>query len=136
MPLWNLFAGPTPQKLEEKGDVLCAAGHWGMAKLEYERALAKLSRRPGPETPALAVLEAKIRRTCEELAREHRGNAAALLEGGHFADARELLELARELTRDPALGQALEGQLAELARRHQETAEAAQADDLYGLDAP
>lgn len=136
MPLWNLFAGPTPQKLEEKGDLHCAAGRWGMAKLAYERARAKIYRRPGPEAPALAVLEGKIRRTCEALAREHRGNAAALLEGGHFADARELLELARELTRDPALGQALEGQLAELERRRRETAEAAQADDLYGLDAP
>jgi thioredoxin-like negative regulator of GroEL len=136
MPLWNPLAGPSPEKLEQKGDALCAAGRWGMAKLEYERALVKLAKRLGPGAPPLAGLEGKIRQACEELARQHHANAAALLEGGHFDDVRELLELARELTRDPALEQTLEEQLAALAHRRREAAASEQADDLYGLDAP
>lgn len=136
MPLWNIFTGPTPEKLEARGDAHAAAGRWGMAKLEYERALEKRTRRPEAAAPREASLAAKIRGVCEALAREHRQNAARLLEGGRLDDARELLELARELTADPELGAALEGDLMGIAARRQEAAARAEADYLYGLDAP
>jgi hypothetical protein len=45
MSLLKLFSGPSPEKLEEKGDALFAAGHWGQAKLAYEGALDKRQKR-------------------------------------------------------------------------------------------
>ena len=61
MSLLKLFTGPPPEKLEEKGDALFAAGHWGQAKLAYEGSLDKRQKRSGPDQDAQRRLMEKIR---------------------------------------------------------------------------
>ena len=42
MSILKLFSGPSPEKLEQKGDALFEAGLWGQARLAYDRAIYKL----------------------------------------------------------------------------------------------
>ena len=67
MSLLKLFSGPSPEKLEQKGDALFEAGLWGRAKLEYERALHKLEKETGQENDRQQQLSAKIRKAREAL---------------------------------------------------------------------
>lgn len=107
MAWFNLFAGPTAEKLEKKGDALGAAGYWGAAKLEYERAHRKLEAAPEPDGGGLGRLAGKIVGTKEALAREHHQNAAQLAAIGDSKEALDLVELALELTGDAALKETL-----------------------------
>ncbi len=111
MSLLKLFSGPSPEKLEEKGDALFAAGHWGQAKLAYEGALDKRQKRSGQDIDARHRLAEKIRETFNALAREHRQTAQNLIEGGHYDEARALLTLAMEVTADRQLKAELDAQL-------------------------
>jgi tetratricopeptide (TPR) repeat protein len=111
MSLLKLFSGPSPEKLEEKGDALFAAGHWGQAKLAYEGALDKRQKRSGQDIDARHRLAEKIRETVNALAREHRQTAQNLIEGGHYDEARALLTLAMEVTADRQLKAELDAQL-------------------------
>ena len=111
MSLLKLFSGPSPEKLEEKGDALFAAGHWGQAKLAYEGALDKRQKRSGQDIDARHRLAEKIRETVNALAREHRQTAQNLIEGGHYDEARALLTLAMEVTADRQFKAELDAQL-------------------------
>jgi tetratricopeptide (TPR) repeat protein len=111
MSLLKLFSGPSPEKLEKKGDALFAAGHWGQAKLAYEGALDKRQKRSGQDIDARHRLAEKIRETVNALAREHRQTAQNLIEGGHYDEARALLTLAMEVTADRQLKAELDAQL-------------------------
>ena len=111
MSLLKLFSGPSPEKLEKKGDALFAAGHWGQAKLAYEGALDKRQKRSGQDIDARHRLAEKIRETFNALAREHRQTAQNLIEGGHYDEARALLTLAMEVTADRQLKAELDAQL-------------------------
>jgi tetratricopeptide (TPR) repeat protein len=111
MSLLKLFYGPSPEKLEEKGDALFAAGHWGQAKLAYEGSLDKRQKRSGTDTDAQQRLAEKIRETTNALAREHRQTAQNLIEGGYLDEARVLLTLAAEVTADPQFKADLDSQL-------------------------
>jgi tetratricopeptide (TPR) repeat protein len=111
MSLLKLFYGPSPEKLEEKGDALFAAGHWGQAKLAYEGSLDKRQKRSGPDIDSQQRLEEKIRETNNALAREHRQTAQNLIEGGYLDEARVLLTLAAEVTADPQFKAELDSQL-------------------------
>ena len=111
MSLLKLFSGPSPEKLEEKGDALFAAGHWGQAKLAYERSLDKRQKQSGPDTEAHRRLAEKIREAVNALAREHRQTAQNLIEGGYYDEARDLLTLAAEVTADPQFKAELDAQL-------------------------
>ena len=111
MSLLKLFSGPSPEKLEEKGDALFAVGHWGQAKLAYEGSLDKRQKRSGQDTDAQHRLAEKIRETVNALAREHRQTAQNLIEGGHYDEARALLTLAMEVTADRQLKAELDAQL-------------------------
>jgi tetratricopeptide (TPR) repeat protein len=111
MSFLKLFSGPSPEKLEEKGDALFAAGHWGPAKLAYEGALDKRQKRSGQDIDARHRLEQKIRETVNALAREHRQTAQNLIEGGYDDEARALLTLAMEVTADPQFKTELDAQL-------------------------
>jgi tetratricopeptide (TPR) repeat protein len=101
MSLLERLAARAPAKLEQKADRLLAAERWGEAKLGYENALVKLTRRPGADVDARRRLETKIRRCRNALAREHRRSAEDLLEGGFLEEAREMLVLAIEVSADP-----------------------------------
>lgn len=111
MGLFNLFSGPSPEKMEARGDALLEAGRWGEAKLAYEGALRKLETDEGQTTERWQLLAAKISRAREELAREHRRNAAAYMGSGYPDEARELLALAVDVSPDGPLKQELESEL-------------------------
>ncbi|MBC2712966.1 MAG: tetratricopeptide repeat protein [Desulfosarcina sp.] len=121
MAWFNLFSGPTVEKLEQKGDALGTAGFWGEAKLEYERARRKLEAVTDQDRDSLGRLEGKIAGTKDELAREHHQNALQLAVSGDFKEALDLVELALELTGDASLKETL-------AQQHQ-TIEAARAGE-------
>ncbi|MGD8701216.1 MAG: hypothetical protein PVH26_02185, partial [Desulfosarcina sp.] len=97
MAWFNPFAGPTAEKLEQKGDLLVASGHWGLAKLEYERARRKLETAKDRDANRLSRLEEKIAGTRELLAREHHQHAAQLAAIGDYTESLDLVVLALEL---------------------------------------
>jgi tetratricopeptide (TPR) repeat protein len=111
MSLLKLFSGPSPKKLEEKGDALFAAGHWGQAKLAYEGALDKRQKRSDQDIDDRHRLSQKIKEAVNALAREHRQTAQNLIEGGYDDEARALLTLAMEVTADPQFKAELDAQL-------------------------
>jgi tetratricopeptide (TPR) repeat protein len=111
MSLLKLFSGPSPEKLEENGDALFAAGHWGQAKLAYEGALGKRQKQSDQDIEARHRLAQKIREAVNALAREHRQTAQNLIEGGYDDEARALLMLAMEVTADPQFRAELDAQL-------------------------
>ena len=107
MAWFNLFSGPTAEALEQKGDDLCAAGLWGMAKLEYEGALRKLEDAADRDHAGMQRLTDKLATARDALAREHQCNAAQLADIGDIEAAMELVDLALELSGDAALRSAL-----------------------------
>ena len=111
MSFLKLFSGPSPEKLEENGDALFAAGHWGQAKLAYEGALNKRQKQSGKDIDDRHRLSEKIREAVNALAREHRQTAQNLIEGGYDDEARALLTLAMEVTADPQFKAELGAQL-------------------------
>ena len=97
MSLINLFSGANPQKLEAKGDALCAEGRWGQAKQAYEKALYKLENAKQPQSRQHRQLREKIRHTREALARGHFEDAQNYLDGDYIDEALETLRLAFEI---------------------------------------
>ena len=114
MAWFNLFSGPSAERLEQKGDALGAAGYWGAAKLEYERAQRKLEAATVQDQVTLHRLEEKIAATREALARDHHRNASDLAAIGDFKEALDLVELALALTGDDALKETLAQQRREI----------------------
>jgi tetratricopeptide (TPR) repeat protein len=121
MSLLNLFSGSSPEKLEQKGDALFDAKLWGQAKQAYDRAFHKLERRDGQNAVDKERISHKIRQTREALAREHQQAAVNYLEGGHVDEARNMLDLAMEITADDQFKQELKDQLhgIELRQNHE-----------------
>jgi len=117
MSLLKLFSGPTPEKLETKGDTLFASGLWGQAKLAYERALHKLEKTAETEPRRHRQLQDKIRQACDALARNHQQDALNYLDGGYADEARAALTLAMEISRDATLRAELTEQLSALNAR-------------------
>jgi tetratricopeptide (TPR) repeat protein len=111
MSLLKLFSGPSPEKLEEKGDAFFAAGQWGQAKLAYEGSRDKRQKRSGQDIDAQHRLTEKIREAADALAGEHRQTAQNLIEGGYDEEARALLTLAMEVAADPQFKAELDAQL-------------------------
>ncbi len=118
MAWFNLFSGPSAERLEQKGDALGAAGYWGAAKLEYERAQRKLEDATVQDPVTLHRLEEKIAATREALARDHHRNASDLAAIGDFKEALALVELALALTADDALKETLAQQRREIEATH------------------
>jgi tetratricopeptide (TPR) repeat protein len=114
MALMKLFSGPTPEKLETKGDTHFAASQWGQAKQAYERALHKREKTAGEDTHRHRQLQDKIQQTCEALARGHQEDAMNYLDGGYKDEAREALILAQEICGDADFRDELTEQLAAL----------------------
>ena len=111
MSLLKLFSGPSPEKLEQKGDALFEAKLWGQAKQAYDRALQKLESQTGQDTNEKKRISIKIQQVREALAREHRQTAENYLEGGHVDEARKLLVLAMEISADERFKQELKDQV-------------------------
>lgn len=108
MSFLKLFAGPTSEKLEKKGDALLDSGLWGQAKLEYERALIKAEKEGSLSLNRKGHLIRKIAKVSEALAKDHQKTAENLIEGGYYDDARPFLSLALEVTSDEARALELE----------------------------
>jgi len=104
MGLLKFFSPKSFDVFEEKGDRLVRSNDLGLAKLQYETALSRLE---GSSLPGVIEhrdrIEIKIKDARESLALQHKISAEDLLAAGCFEEAGELLELARELTRDPQL---------------------------------
>ena len=115
MSILKLFSGPSPEKLEQKGDALFEAGLWGQARLAYDRAIHKLENQTGDAGNDQERIAGKFRRSGEALAREHRQNAESFIAGGHLEDAKDLLALALEITADAGFKKELEDRLHQLA---------------------
>jgi predicted Zn-dependent protease len=107
MAWFNLFSGPTAEKLEQKGDNLSASGLWGPARLEYEGALRKLESAADRDHAGLQRLADKLAAVGDALAREHQDNATQLADIGDIEEALELVDLALELGGDAALRESL-----------------------------
>jgi len=103
MGFLDFFSGGPPEKYEQKADAFVISGAYGHAKTEYEKALDKLDRLPDVKPGYRHLMEDKLRHCKESLAREHRQNGKALVEAGCNEEARELFDLALELTADPRL---------------------------------
>ena len=94
--LLNLFSGPSPEKLEQKGDALLAARLWGKAKLESEHALEKLEKSPPRNQTHQIRIRDKIIQAKEALALEHHQHAAEMMDTDCYDEAREMVILALE----------------------------------------
>ena len=129
MAWFNLFSGPTAEKLEQKGDALAAAGLWGAAKLEYEHALRKSEAASGQDRDHRVRLGRKIADAKEALAREHQRNASQLAEIGDFTEALELVALALVLSGDDRLK-------ATLVQQHRDIEMAREAERRPTLSTP
>ena len=131
MSFLKFFSGPTPEKLEKKGDALFKDGSWGQAKLEYEHALVKAQKGSDLSPDWEAQLSGKIAETKEALAKAHQKGAEDLIEGGYYDDARPLISLAMEITSDEARTRALAKLLKKLESLQQADAEKDRANDYY-----
>ncbi len=118
MSLLERLMGSTPEKQEHKGDRLMAAGQWGEAKLAYERALEKLAKRAGDSGDRPHRLTAKIRQARQALARDHWQQARNLMDGRYWAEAREMLTLAMEVSPDQDFQRTLKQALQDLEDRY------------------
>jgi tetratricopeptide (TPR) repeat protein len=104
MGLFDFFSPKSFESIEEKGDRLVRSNDLGLAKLEYEKALTRLEAASSAEVSEHRDrIEMKIQEAGESLALQHKTTAEDLIEAGCFEEAGELLDLARELTRDPQL---------------------------------
>jgi len=103
MRLLRFFSGGSPEKYEKRADAFVINGSYGQAKLEYEKALGKLERQAHSKPGYRNHIQEKLRRCKESLAREHRREGQSMIEAGCGDEARELFDLALELTEDARL---------------------------------
>jgi tetratricopeptide (TPR) repeat protein len=103
MGLLKQFFGQSPEKYEKKGDDFFNNSLWGMAKIEYEKALDALERLPQGSNEVEDRLKEKLRTSKETLAHEHRETGRDLMEAELYDEAQELFELATDLSQDQSL---------------------------------
>jgi tetratricopeptide (TPR) repeat protein len=114
MGLLKSILGQNPAKCEEKGDAFFGQSDWGRAKLEYEKALSQLDRRSPGYLRDEPRLQEKLRQAKESLAREHRQTGEELMEIEYYEEAKELFELAINLSQDRDLISDVENRLRQL----------------------
>jgi len=116
MGFLKYFSPKSFDVFEEKGDRLVLSNDLGLAKLQYEEALSRLEKSALPSVSEHRDrIEMKILDARESLALQHKVSAEELVTAGCFEEAGELLELARELTRDPQLIQEVDSLIADVA---------------------
>jgi len=115
MGLLNIFFNQDPEKTEQKGDAFLKASDWGSAKLEFEKALDALNKTSSDDASETRLRD-KLAQAKGALAHEHRQTGEDLMEAEYYAEARGFLQLALDLTRDPALISAVEKLMQEIAR--------------------
>jgi len=103
MGFLKFFSGKTPEQIEKKADSFSNEQEYGMAKMEYENALAKLEKQSDPDPDVGNRLRKKIIQCKERLAARHLQNAKELIASDCHKEATDLLQLALELTADEKL---------------------------------
>jgi len=103
MGLLGIFGGRAPRDLEKKGDALCEKREYGLAKLEYERALERCRKKGQGDEALEARLLEKANRSREALARTHREEGLEIMESGYGEAAADCFRLALDLTRDESM---------------------------------
>ena len=111
MGILSFFSKKDPEAFERKGDAFYESGAYGKAIIEYEQALARLEKTSPWDDGYRNSLREKINAGREKLALAHEKTAAELTEAGHLDDARQYIELAQELTRNPKLKSSLDQHL-------------------------
>lgn len=111
MGLFSFLSGKTPEALMENGDLLFEQGQFGLAKIDYEKAMGRHGKKPAQAQDFLKKLDLKISHSCEALSRQHLDKGNELLESGCHQEAHDLLTLALELTTAPGLVQEIEAGL-------------------------
>jgi tetratricopeptide (TPR) repeat protein len=114
MGLLKSILGQSPAKCEKKGDAYFDRSDWGRAKLEYEKALSQLDRRSPRYLRDEPRLQEKLSQAKESLAREHRQTGEELIEIEYYEEAKELFELAIDLSQDRDLISDVENRLRQL----------------------
>jgi tetratricopeptide (TPR) repeat protein len=121
MGILNFFSGTPPETYEQRGDAFVINRAYGPAKIEYEKALDRLDRTGDVKPGYRPLIEDKLRRCKESLAREHHEEGRSLAAAGCGNEARELLDLALELTRDVRLAAEINTLLATLSGPGEQT---------------
>jgi hypothetical protein len=139
MGFLQFFTPKSFDVFEKKGDRLVGTNDLGLAKLQYEEALSRLEKSALPDmSEHRDRIEIKILDARESLARQHKDSAEELVAAGYLKEARELLDLARELSGDPQLIQEMDALMADLYAdipmdfHHQITEE--NDDEIFDLD--
>jgi tetratricopeptide (TPR) repeat protein len=114
MGILNFFSNKDPEDYDKRGDALFETGAYGKAIAEYQRALERLEKSSPWDDGYRQSLRDKVGNCKEQLAQAHENTATELMEAGHNDDARQYIELARELTRDDQLKAKLEQHLKQL----------------------
>jgi tetratricopeptide (TPR) repeat protein len=116
MGFFKRFFSQDLEKSEQKGDAYLKASDWGRAKLEFEKALDALKKTSSDDASETRLRD-KLVQAKEALAHEHRQTGEDLMEVESYDEAMGFLQLALDLTRDPALISAVEKLMHEIARR-------------------
>jgi tetratricopeptide (TPR) repeat protein len=124
MGLLNIFSGKMPEELEKKGDQFVENREYGLAIMEYEKALNKLEKKPSDNPGYSGKLENKVVNAKTSLARLHLENGKALIAAEVFDEAEELFKLAVSLTEDSSLSSEAEAGLKEIRQKLKETGQA------------
>lgn len=133
MSFLRFLSGPTPEKLEKKGDGLFNSGSFGEAKLEYERALDKAEKEGRLPSEWKTQVAEKITATKEALSKAHQKTAEDLIEGGYYDDARPFLSLALEVASDEARTLEIGMIIKKLESLEEAKTEEELAENFYGL---
>lgn len=107
MGLFGFFSGKKPEDIEKKGDKFYDQGAFGYAKIEYEKARERHLSKPSEDGEFGEKIGDKIRKACEGLALGHKEKAEEFIKVNCIEDARDLLNLAMELTHDGKLREEL-----------------------------
>jgi tetratricopeptide (TPR) repeat protein len=151
MGILKIFSGKEPKEYEQKGDAYFEEQQYGLAKIEYDSALAKLERKPPDDIDFKARLEEKIIRAKEALAVQHRQTGEELIDAALYEEAEEILSLAMDLTEEAGLKVKLAQRLKDIQEHHaskavdhlphvdlqelgaQEPSDQVRGDDYFGI---
>jgi len=132
MGLFSLFTGKSPEEIEMIGDDYQAAGEYGAAKVEYDKALEKAEKKSPEKQALIRRLSEKAGQAREALAGTHIKAAEELITQESFQEAEDLLYLAYELTSDEKCKKDIKARARSL---HQAPADTPEAGDVAETEA-
>lgn len=132
MGFLKIFKGKQPEEHEQLGDNLFYKQEYGASKIEYETALSKLDKKSQDNQNNNELknrLIQKITDAKNNLALYHKQTAEELMEAKSYDEAKDLFNLAFELTSDSLIQDQLTESLEEIEKRQQ-----MEVDDFVDLD--